>query len=54
MSSLLVLSRVYRLESCWYFRPSFVNYCPPNLLWLTSPTPPPLPRVKVQYGGGGC
>ncbi len=19
-------------QSCWYFRPSFVNYCPSNLL----------------------
>jgi hypothetical protein len=27
-------------QSCWYFRPSFVNYCPSNLL---SGSPPPLP-----------
>ncbi len=35
MSSLLVFNRVYSLEIlsvCWYFRPSFVNYCPSNLL----------------------
>jgi hypothetical protein len=34
MSSLLVFHRVYKLFSlsCWYFRPSFVNYSPPNLL----------------------
>ncbi len=45
-----VLIRVYRLEiqysqSCWYFRPSFVNFSPSNLLF-GSPPPPPL---KVQY-----
>jgi hypothetical protein len=27
-------------QSCWYFRPSYVNYCPSNLL-SGSPTPPP-------------
>ncbi len=40
---------VYRLEihqSCWYFRPSFVNCCPsPLLSGLTFP-PTPLPYVK--------
>jgi hypothetical protein len=66
MSSLLVFIRVYRLEnrysqSYWYFRPSFVNYCPSNL--LSSP-PPPLPVLKYSIyrqcvagrggaGGGG-
>jgi hypothetical protein len=33
-------------QSCRYFRPSFVDYCPSNLL---SGSPPPLPCVKVQY-----
>jgi hypothetical protein len=33
-------------QSCWYFRPSFLNYCPFNL--LSSSPPPPLPKVKVQ------
>ncbi len=34
-------------QSCWYFRPSFVNYCPSNL--LSGSLPPPLhPCVKVQ------
>jgi hypothetical protein len=33
-------------QSCWYFRPSCVNYCPSNLL---SGSSPPLPKVKVQY-----
>jgi len=49
----------WRLESCWYFWPSFVNYYPSNLL---SSSPPPLPKVNVQYmqtvcgweGVGGC
>ncbi len=49
-------------QLCWYFRPSFVNYCLCNLLsGSTFPTRPPLPKVKVQYmqtvcgweGGGG-
>ncbi len=47
-------------QSCWYFRSSFVNYCPSNL--LSGSPPPPLPCVKVHYiqtvcgweGGGGC
>ncbi len=49
-------------QSCWYCRPSFVNYCSSNLLFGS---PPPLPKVQVQYiqtvcgwegvvGGGGC
>ncbi len=49
MSSLLVYNRVNRLEIqsvMLVFRPSFVNYCPSNLL---SGSPPPLPKVKVQY-----
>jgi hypothetical protein len=39
-------------QSCWYFRPIFVNYCPFNLLsGSPAPTPPPvpLPSVNVQY-----
>jgi hypothetical protein len=44
-------------QSCWHFRPSFVNYCPCKLL-SDSPPPSPLPKVKVQtdsvwLGGGG-
>jgi hypothetical protein len=62
MSSLLVFNRDYRLEPqsvMLVFRPSFVNYCPSNLL---SCSPPPLPKVKIQciqkvcgweVGGGG-
>ncbi len=46
------LIRVYKLEilysqSCCYFRPSFVNYCPSN--FLSGSPPPPLSCVKVQY-----
>jgi hypothetical protein len=61
MSSLLVFEFIdWRYsQSCWYFRPSFVNYCPSNILF-GSPLPPlPLPNVQVQYtdcvwlGGGG-
>jgi hypothetical protein len=33
-------------QSCWYFRPRFVNYCPPNLL---SGSPPPLPPSQSEY-----
>jgi hypothetical protein len=36
-------------QSCWYFRPSFLNYCPSNLLSGSPPPPLPLPKVKVQY-----
>jgi hypothetical protein len=35
-------------QSCWYFRSSFVNYCTSDL-FSGSPSPPPLPSVKVQY-----
>jgi hypothetical protein len=53
-------------QSCWYFRPSFVNYCPSNLLSGLPPPPPPLPPSQSQRtvytdsvwlgggGGGGC
>ncbi len=34
-------------QSCWHFRPSFVNYCPSNL--LSGSPPPPFPCVK-KYG----
>jgi hypothetical protein len=42
-----VFFRVYILEiqSCWYFRPSFVNYCPSYLL-SGSTLPLPLPCVN--------
>ncbi len=41
------------LQSCWHFRPSFVNCCPSNLLSGSTP-PPPLPCVKVQYIPAVC
>ncbi len=38
------------IQSCWYFRPSSVNYCPNNLLSF-SPPPPLLPsHTKSKYG----
>jgi hypothetical protein len=46
-------------QSCWNFRPSFVNYCPSNLL---SGSPPPSQSQRTVYtdsvwlggdGGGG-
>jgi hypothetical protein len=48
MSSLLVFNIVYRLKilSVIPFRPSFVNYCPSNL--LSGSPPPPLPPSKSQ------
>jgi hypothetical protein len=52
-------------QSCWYFRPSFENCCPSNL--LSGSTLPPLPPSLVCLcqstvytdivwlgGGGGC
>ncbi len=33
-------------QSCWYFRPSFVNYCPSNL--LSGSPPPPLPPKRMD------
>jgi hypothetical protein len=36
-------------QSCWYFRPSFGNCCPSNLLSGPTFPPSPLPCVKVQY-----
>jgi hypothetical protein len=49
-------------QSCWYFRPCFVNYCPSNLLYGSPPPPlPPFPKSKYsiyrQYVAGrgwGC
>ncbi len=45
-----VFIRVYRLElyslPCWYFRPSFVNCCPSNL--LSGSTSPPFPVSKYS------
>jgi hypothetical protein len=35
-------------QSCWYFRPSFVNYCPSNLLSGSHPPPLPLPVSKYS------
>jgi hypothetical protein len=46
-----VFIRVYRLEiqSCWYFRPSFVNCCPSNLLSGSTFRPdPPFPVSKYS------
>ncbi len=51
-------------QSCWYFRPRFVNYWPSNL--LSGSPPPPCPFHVSKYsvyrqcvaggggGGGGC
>ncbi len=43
--------RVYRpdSQSCWYFRPSFVNWCPSNLLSGSPPLLPPFPVSKYKY-----
>jgi hypothetical protein len=38
-------------QSCWYFRPCFVNCCPSNL--LSGSTQPPSPLHCVWLGGGG-
>ncbi len=45
-------------QTCWYFRPFLWTVAPLRTFSLTSPTPPPLPKVNVQYsvwlwGGGG-
>jgi hypothetical protein len=51
MSSLLVFNRVYRLEIqsvLLVFSIPPVNCCP-STFYLTSPTPPLLPKVNVQY-----
>ncbi len=52
-------------QSCWYFRPSFMSYCPSNLL-SSSPLPPPPSLCQstvytdnvllgMSWGGGrGC
>jgi hypothetical protein len=48
-------------QSCRYFRPSFVNCCPSNLLSGSTLPPPPLPCVNkytvytytMCWGGGG-
>ncbi len=48
-------------QSYWYFRPSFVNYWPSNLLSGSPPLPPPSPKSKYSLytqclagrGGGG-
>jgi hypothetical protein len=34
-------------QSCWYYWPSFVNWCPSNLLSGWTP-PPPLPQSSLQ------
>ncbi len=46
-------------QSCWYFRPSFVNYCPLtfSLVYLTHPSPLPKSHSTVYTNsvwlGGG-
>jgi hypothetical protein len=45
-------------QSCWYFRPSFVNYCPSNFLSGSPPPPPSLCQStiytdRVWLGGDG-
>jgi hypothetical protein len=44
-------------QSCWYFRPRFVNCCPSNLL-SSSTLPPPscvksIPHTRIQCVRGG-
>ncbi len=38
-------------QSCWYFRPSFVNCCPSNLLsgWTLPPSPPCVNNYSILY-----
>jgi hypothetical protein len=51
MSSLLVFKRVYRLEIqsvMLVFSTPLVNCCP-STFSLTSPSPPPFPKVNVQF-----
>ncbi len=43
-------------QSCWYFRPSFVNCCPFNLLSGSTVPPPSLRQsadIQTVRGGGG-
>ncbi len=40
-------------QSCWYFRPSFVNYWPANLLSGSPPAPLPKDIIYRQCGAGG-
>jgi hypothetical protein len=52
-----VFDRIYRLviQSCWYFRPSFANCCPSNLLSGLVLPPFPIPCVKsIQYTRTQC
>jgi hypothetical protein len=51
-----VFIRIYRqdilyIQSCWFFRPRFVNYCPSNLLSGSSLPPyTPFPvLISIQY-----
>ncbi len=44
-------------QSCWYFLPSFVNYCVPLYSNLLSGSPPPLPpsqSKRQRVAGKGC
>jgi hypothetical protein len=34
-------------QSCWYFRPSFVNYCPSDLLSSSPPSPFPVTKYII-------
>ncbi len=37
-------------QSCWYFRPNFVNCCPSNLLSGSTLPPPPFPLwISILY-----
>ncbi len=43
-----VFIRVYRhSQSCWYFRPSFMNYCPSNLLSRSPFLPFPVSKYSI-------
>jgi hypothetical protein len=48
----MVFNGVYRLKIqslILVFRPSFVNYCPSNLLFSSPPSPPPPFRRNTTY-----
>jgi hypothetical protein len=36
-------------QACWYFRPTFVNYCPSNFLSVHLPHPSPSQNQSTLY-----